>query len=240
MAGPQRGAGGRFVKGGGAGGGGGGGKVHLTTKFDLIGDWEKALKVTRSLSLDTAINRAVKQEAALAVRIIKQNLQRGGAPAGAPFAALSPWTVASRRLAKPPVRGTKPLMARADLYDAITYVVVEDNKRDTTAFVGVLKQARSSSPGGASLVNIGVVQEFGKTIVVRITPKMQRFLGVLAKQMGAAPKPGGGKGSGKRFLVIRIPPRPFIRPAFDVWVKDAQKRMATRIAKLTGGKLGTP
>jgi hypothetical protein len=232
----QRGAGGRFV---GGGGGGGGAKPKLSTKFDLIGDWEKALRVTRSLSLDTAINRAVKQEAALAVRIIKQNLQRGGAPAGAPFAALSLWTVASRRLAKPPIRGSKPLMARADLYDAITYVVMEDNKRETTAFVGVLKQAKSSSPGGAPLVNIGMVQEFGKTIVVRITPKMQRFLGVLAKQLGKGPKPGGSKG-GKRFLVIRIPPRPFIRPAYDVWVKDAQQRMAKRIAMLTGGKLGTP
>ncbi len=236
MAAAKRGKGGKFVAGG-AGGGGGGGKGagHIKTKFDLIGDWEKAIRTTKTLSLDSAINRACKQEAALAAKMIKQNLQRGGAPAGASFKALSPWTLAARRLAKPPIKGTKPLIARGDLFGAITSVTVYDKKRETLCFAGVYRGAAN----GEHAVNIGMIQEFGKTIVIRMTPKMVRFLAVLAKAAKAPPRTTG-KGTGKRFLVIHIPARPFIRPVFALWVRDARRRIMKRLSVMTKGALGSP
>lgn len=248
MAPSARNAKGRFVKGGarapgGAGARGGKGKgprkVNIIAKFDLIGDWEGAIKVSKAIGLDTSIYRAIRQEAALAERMVKQNLTQGGHPAGAPFAALSPWTVAARRLAKPSIKGTKPLMARGDMRNSVTHVVVHDEKRYTVAFVGLLRQAKGGKPGSEYMVNIGVIQEFGKTIVVRLTPKMIRFLGVLAKAAGKGRSSGAAKpAAGRRFLVIHIPARPFIRPAFALWSKDAGRRFQKRVAILTGGKYG--
>lgn len=240
----QRGPGGRFGSGGGGGAKKGKNRVQLITRFDLIGDWEKAMKVTKTLTLDKAIQQAVKQEAKLGERMMKENMTRGGNPAGSPFKKLSPWTVAARQLGgttahpRPPAKGTKPLIAQGDLRNAITSVVVGSG-RETAAFVGVLKQAQGSSPGGPEFVNIGNVQEFGKTIVVRMTPKMVRFLAVLAKA-AKAPPTGAGKGTGKKFLVIHIPARPFVRPAFALWAKEAPDRFAKRISILTKGALGTP
>lgn len=209
----------------------------LKTQFDIIGDWENALGDLKSLKLDDAIERAVRQEAALAEKVVKQNLTRGGAPTDAPFARLSPWTLAARRLAKPAIKGTKPLIARGDMRNAVTHVV-EGNGRETTAFVGVLKQAIGGKPGSPHMVNVAAVQEFGKTIVVRLTPKMIRFLAVLAKEAKMPPKAKSGSKATKHFLVIRIPPRPFLRPAFETWSKGAPERFMKRVAHFTGGALG--
>ncbi len=212
-------------------------KPRLRMSFDLVGDWQKAMRVGKALKLDDAIEKAVRQESALGEKMMKQNLTRGGQPSGSPFAALSPWTIASRKLAKPAIAGSKPLIARGDLRNAITHVVTGSG-RTTQGFVGVLKQARAAS-GGGYMVNIAAVQEFGKTIVVRLTPKMVRFLAILAKTMGGSPKKSA-PGTAKKFLVIRIPPRPFIGPTFKVWAKDAPARFMKRIAILTKGALGTP
>ncbi len=246
----KRGGGGKFVAGGGGSASSGGTprRVNLRTSFDLIGDWEKALKATKALHLDKAIEKAVRQEAAMAERITKENLTRGGNPAGSPFASLSPWTIAARRLSKPRVKGTKPLMARGDLRASITHVI-EGQGRTTNGFVGVLKQTTRAAGGagggtravgGQKMVNIAAVHEFGKTIVIRITPKMRRFLAVLAKAAKLPPRPKKAKGGGKRFLVIHIKARPFIRPAFAVWSRDAPARFAKRVATFTQGKVPAP
>lgn len=237
---------GKFVKG--SGGGGkrapkGSRRVQLITKFDLIGDWEAAMKAS-NLKLDKAIETAIRQESALAERMMKQNLQRGGQPALSPFKPLSPWTIAARRLSKPSIKGTKPLIARGDLFGAITHVV-EGSGKETVGFVGVLRTAKGNSPGGPYLANIGAIQEFGKTIVIRMTPKMQRFLAVLAKAAGMPAKPQLKKGKGnvtstRMFLVLHIPARPFVRPTFRLWSRDADTRFAKRVSILTGGKLGSP
>lgn len=234
---------GKHVSGGrkGKAAGGGGGKVRLTTRMDLIGDWERCLTDMRALDLPKAIEKAIRQEVALAERMMKENLTKGGQPAGAPFAALSPWTLAARRLAKPPIKGTKALMARGDMRNAITHVVF-GRGAEAVGFAGVLRQTKSGRPGGAPMVNIAAVHEFGKTIVVRMTPKMIRFLAVLAKEakMPAKTNPGGAGTAGNRFLVIHIPARPFIRPVFALWSKDAPARFMKRVAHFTNGTLGDP
>ena len=42
------------------------------------------------------------------------------------------------------------------------------------------------------------------------------------------------KGSGKGVVVIKIPARPFLRPAFKAFSKDVQKRFLRRVARALG------
>jgi hypothetical protein len=35
-------------------------------------------------------------------------------------------------------------------------------------------------------------------------------------------------------VVIRVPPRPFLRPAFETFKKGAQRRFLERVARLAG------
>ncbi|MCA9561164.1 MAG: hypothetical protein KC583_21595, partial [Myxococcales bacterium] len=100
------------------------------------------------------------------------------------------------------------------------------------AFVGVLRSARGSD--GQTLVNVAQVQEFGKTVVVQLTPKARRFLMMVLREAGIEPSAGGGKG----IAVVRIPARPFLRPVFDKLSKDAPARVTRRVGLLLAGDFG--
>lgn len=190
------------------------------------GDWALArqLLARGPSKLKDAIGVAVRQEAHLLRKQIVEGLTEQ-APGGQPIAPLAKTTLAARRLKK--FRGTKALLRRGDLRGAITVVTDGDE-----AFVGVLRKARGRS--GAPLVNVARAQEFGAgPIVVPITPKMRRFLFLLMRRAGIRPTRDQGAG-GRGVITIRIPARPFLRPAFEVFKKGAQKRLLRRVAELTG------
>ena len=144
------------------------------------------------------------------------------APGGESIKPPSPLTLAARQMKGR--GGTKALMVSGDLRNGIAAIVKGDE-----AFVGVPRKARGKD--GKSLVDVAQVQEFGAgPIIIPMTPAMRRFLFALLRMAGES----GGGGSGKGVVVIQIPARPFLRPAFKVFQKGVQKRFLGRVAGLLG------
>lgn len=104
-------------------------------------------------------------------------------------------------------------------------------------FVGVLRSAKSS--GGASLVNVAAIQEFGsRPIVLKITPKVRALLHAAFRKAGLDAPSGERPSTG--VAVIRILPGPFLRPVFETYGAPdvVAKRFVDRVAKLLGGDFG--
>ena len=59
---------------------------------------------------------------------------------------------------------------------------------------------------------------------------LRRYLFALYAKAGKS----RNKGSGKGVVVIRIPARPFLRPAFKAFSTDVQKRFLRRVAGILG------
>jgi len=79
------------------------------------------------------------------------------------------------------------------------------------------------------------VQEFGAgPIMIPMTPAMRRFLFALLRKAGEERSGGTGRG----VVVVQIPARPFLRPAFKQFEKRAQKRFLGRVAGLMGMAAG--
>ncbi len=200
-----------------------------------VGQWQKALiatGVTRQ-RLGAAITKSVLQDAAFLRKQIVQGIRRQ-APAGKKFRQLAPTTIAVRRFRG--FRGSKALIVRADLINSI-----QVKKLRGAAFIGVLKQKRS--PDGRSLADIARVQEFGsKTIVIEMTDKMRRFLFAAFASGAGTAGGGGGGGGGTGIIILRIPPRPFLRPVFKKFAKPSvmRPRILNRLALNMGGVIGTP
>ena len=192
-------------------------------KILKTGDWGKARAHLRRgpARLKAAMQAAVHQEAhELRKEIVKGLTSQS--PGGKSFEQLSPLTIAARRMAG--FKGTKALIRRGDLRNAVAAIV-----RAGWAFVGVPKKARAS---GKDLVDIAALQENGsEPVVIPKTPRMKKFLSALLREAGVEPK----KGSGKDVVIMRIPARPFLKPAFDEYVKHARKRFAERVARMWRG-----
>jgi len=187
------------------------------------GDWGAARRVLAAgpVRLKLAIAVALKQEAQLLRKEIVQGLTRQ-APGGKSLASPSPLTLATRRMEG--FGGSKSLLVRGDLRNAVSVVVKGDE-----AFIGVPRKARGK--GGEVLIDVAQVQEFGSApMVIPMTPAMRRFLFKAMREAGI--EPGGG--SGKGVVVVKVPARPFLRPAFESFKKGAQKRFLARVAGLTG------
>ncbi|ACY13458.1 phage virion morphogenesis protein [Haliangium ochraceum] len=192
------------------------------------GDWAAARRLLQAAParLERAVGTALRQEAqALRTKIV-QGLTKQ-APGGEPLKPPSALTLAARKRAGR--GGSKALLVRGDLRNAITTIV-----RGDEAFIGVPRKARGKD--GTSLVDVARVQEFGEgPIVIPMTPAMRRFLFALLREAGETPRGGSGKG----VVVVHIPARPFLRPAFRALAKGAQKRFLGRVAaqmKLGGGR----
>jgi hypothetical protein len=189
------------------------------------GDWGKARKLFANLSKTAtgAADAAVQQEAHYLRGKIVQGIT-DQAPGGRSFKPLSPLTIAARRMRG--FRGTKALMVRGDLRNSITVM-----RQGTKTFVGVLRTATAKD--GKKLINIANVHEFGQVIVMKLTPKMRRFLAVLYKKAGI-PRVSSAGGGGKDTVVIRIPARPFLRPVFEKDAKpaDVKRRLEERMANM--------
>jgi len=188
------------------------------------GDWALARRILAGggARLKGAISTALKQEAQGLRKEIVEGITKQ-APGGQAFTPLAATTIAARQIKG--FGGSKALIRRGDLRNSITVVGDEDQ-----VFVGVLRKARGK--GGSSLANVAEVHEFGAgPFVVPMTPKMRRFLFALLKKAGVEPSSSGG---GKGVVVIQIPPRPFLRPAFEAFKKGVQKRFLGRIARAIG------
>jgi phage gpG-like protein len=145
------------------------------------------------------------------------------APGGQAFRPLAATTLAARQLGG--FGGSKALIRRGDLRNSVTVVMDGDE-----AFVGILRKARGK--GGASTANVAEIHEFGAgPFVIPMTPKMRRFLFAMLKKAGIEPT---ASGTGKGAVVVTIPPRPFLRPAFEAFKKGVQGRFLRRIAALMG------
>ena len=187
------------------------------------GDWGRAknwLSVGAE-RLHSAMNTALRQEAQGLRNEIVQGLTNQ-APGGQTLRPPSPLTLAARQLAG--FGGTKALLVRGDLRNAVSVVVDGDQ-----AFVGVPRSARS--PDGKSLTDLAQLHEYGgPPVVIPVTPKMRRFLAVLFKKAGTKPSEGSGRG----VVVVQTPARPFLRPAFEKFRQGAEQRFWERVAKILG------
>ncbi|MCC6876703.1 MAG: hypothetical protein IT378_20535 [Sandaracinaceae bacterium] len=187
------------------------------------GDWARARRLLTAAPqrLQAAIGTAVRQEAHALRNEIVQGLT-SQAPGGETLKPPSPLTIAARQLEG--FGGSKALIVRGDLRNSITVIVQGDE-----AFIGVSRSARSKD--GASMVDLAKLHEFGGApVIIPMTPKMRRFLFALLRQAGKEPTGGSGRG----VIVVQVPARPFLRPAFDKFREGASKRFLERVAKELG------
>ncbi len=187
------------------------------------GDWARARQLLAAgpQRLRSAIGVAIRQEAQGLRNEIVQGLT-SQAPGGEPIKPPAPLTLAARQLEG--FGGTKALLVRGDLRNSITVIVEGDE-----AFIGVPRSARST--GGESLVDLAQLHEYGgPPVVIPITPKMRRFLFALLRQAGKEPTGGSGRG----VVVVQVPARPFLRPAFEKFREGASRRFLERVAQQLG------
>lgn len=232
----------------------------------LSGLWDEAFRTFPELrrQVPAAINAAMAQEAnELRKRIVRQFTEQK--PIGGTWKPLSALTLRSRRVQG--FGGSKILIRTADLRNSVQVVkmgagvfFVGVNRTAGAVKGGTRNQRRSASsrkamsfravaPSAAKskplqLVNLGLVHEFGATVKVKVTAKMIRyFFGVLLR--GQRRGSGGGGGGGKfrvgATLTIRIPARPFMRPAVEAMTPaEYETAIAIKIAVILRGKLGQP
>ena len=190
----------------------------------MTGDWALARKLLAGspAKIKNAVGSAVRQEAHLLRKEIVHGLTKQ-APGGESLKPPSPLTLAARQMKGR--GGTKSLIVRGDLRNAVAVISNGDE-----AFIGVPRKARGKD--GQPVVDIAQVQEFGAgPIIIPMTPAMRRFLFALLRRAGEEKT---SDGSGRGVVVVSIPARPFLRPAFKRFSKGAQKRFLERVAALTG------
>jgi hypothetical protein len=204
-------------------------------KLRLTGDWATAARTLDQVGskLTKAIDRAVRQEAEDARKQIVEGIQKQ-APAGEPFLPLSRLARAIRRASG--FNGTKALIRTAAMKNGVRVHRAGRN----SYFVGVLRGAQSK---GRSLVSIARIQEEGATFVVKVTPKMRAFLMIAIRKAGLGRRRNdGSKGRLSRpYLVVKIPPRPFIGPVIAKIRGNPlalRARLGERIARELGYTLG--
>jgi hypothetical protein len=184
------------------------------------GDWARARRLLTAAPqrLQAAVTTAMRQEAhALRNEIVHGITSQ--APGGTALKPPSPLTLAARQLQG--FGGSKALIVRGDLRNSIVVVVEGDE-----AFIGVSRSARTKA--GGSMVDIAMQNEFGgPPVIIPMTPKMRRFLFALLRKAGKEPTEGSGRG----VIVVQVPARPFLRPAFDKFRKGASTRFLKRVAK---------
>jgi morphogenesis family protein len=191
------------------------------------GNWAAARRLLAQLPerLGPVTRRAILQEAHALRRDVVQGLTLQQ-PGGSPIQPLSDLTLASRRLQR--FAGTKALIRRGDLRRSIAVIDAGDQ-----IFIGVSRSARSAD--GKSLIDVAHVHEYGsQPIVIPVTPAMRRFLAMVYRQAGRPRTPGSGRG----VVVVQVPARPFLRPAFDRFKVGLERRLLGRITKALG--LGSP
>jgi hypothetical protein len=190
-----------------------------------IGDWDRArsLLAAGPARLRGALGALLEQEAQTLRGQIVEGL-KNQAPGGKALPPLAATTLAARRMVG--AGGSKALLRRGTLPEAIVVRL-----SGLEAFVGV--SGGAGAGGGKSAADLAKLHEFGAgPFVVRLSPKARRFLFAMLRQSGQ--ERGGSEGGGRGVAVIRIPPRPFLRPAFEAYRKGIRGRIALQMARLLG------
>lgn len=213
------------------------GGVDHDLRVIRVGDWSRATKLLRygPTAIQASIPIAIRQEAEFLRRKIVENFKAQGATGGQPFLPMANGTALTRRFRNRPAG--KVLLDTADLRNSITVHMSGDD-----AFVGILRTARGKSDG-RPLANIASVHENGQTIAIPITRAMIRFLHAMFRS-GAGSKQSGSSQPLRegQVLVIKIPPRPFIRPVIEKFYSNATEvraRFFGRLGRLLGNEFGS-
>ena len=188
-----------------------------------FGSWDTLRSVLRAGERVSAVSRkALLEEAHQLRKLIVQGLTKQ-APGDEPIRPIAKLTQATRKLRR--FGGTKALLVRADLRNSIAVVANGD-----TAFVGVLRRTRTRN---GHLTDLAAVHEFGgPPTIIPVTPKMRRFLGVLLRHAGVPRQKS--QGVGKNFILLVVPPRPFLRPAWGLFQKSCRLGFARRFVQGLG------
>lgn len=215
-------------------------------RMRLEGDWAKAFEyLDNTAAVKAAENAAVLEEAHEAQRRIVKGIT-SQAPAGKQFVALSRLTLLFRRVRG--FGGKKALIVTGGLRNS----VVVEQKAPGKVYVGVSRSAKN--PNGKLYYDIAKIQEFGAVILIRVTSRMRRYLmahikgryGTRSSDFKRRDTKGrfrtvGQGGLATGVLVIKIPPRPFIKPVLDDMLKNREAtvaRVQKRIVKHLKGTLG--
>ena len=189
----------------------------------MSGDWRRAraLLAAGPAQLKSAVALSLRQEAEALRREVVRGLTRQ-APGGSALKPPAETTLAARRLKG--FGGSKSLMVRGDLRNSVIVKL-----RGDEAFVGIPRAARAQD--GQSLIKIAEVQEFGSApIIIPLTDAMRRFVFAVLREAGEPVGSGGDGGGGGGLVVVQVPARPFLRPAFEAFKAGAQKRLLARVA----------
>lgn len=206
-----------------------------------VGDWPLALQITTNM--EPAFQKAVKKAVLAEAHFLRTKMVRGirqGAPAGKRFLPLAASTLAIRRFKGR--GGNKPLIVTGALRNAIRVKKLSDGK----VFVGVLRSAN------AKAADVADIQENGsRPIVIPLTPKARAFLMKVFRESNLIRNPSSGSAGstgkpgqtgGTTIAIVRIPPRPFIKPVVDRFAKPrmVKNRLEGNLARELGGMLGKP
>lgn len=232
--------------------------MELKIKFDH--GWSALRKILRDAGATAPL--ATKLAAEAESRMIRGEIVEGireQAPGGKPFLPLRPLTLAARLMKKRGRRGggTDIMRVTDQLIEGIDVHSLGGNKY----FVGVPKNIKRTERG-QDLYRIADVQENGKIIIMRRTPKMLRFLMALlresklgvrirvkSKRTGKFIKsrwrPQGARstdqsaGSSSAVIIVRIPARPYIAPGIARYRKSRaaiEKRVGNALMTKLFGK----
>lgn len=185
--------------------------------YKLVGDWAAAKKLLDQAPklLEKASWMALDQEGAYLEGLIVAGIGKNVAP-------LSPSTRAQRSK-----KGSRPLVNESDLRNSITHEVY-GSAYGPAVFIGITR--RSKAKNGQPMANLARVHEEGRTIVLKMTPKMRRFIhAVLPPQTGPALPSGKFSTVATPIVVINIPARPFIGPVFEKEKGKIRERLRNRI-----------
>lgn len=178
----------------------------------VTGDWEEAVRVLERAEkqIGPAVERALAQEAQALRGLMVEHIDTGA------FRPHAPATLFLRR-ATGGGKGSKVLIASGALRSSFRVVKLAGGG----VFVGVLR-TNSTGRGQTRRGNVAMIQEFGANITV--TPRMRRFLHAKLRKAGAPPPPPGAAR-----VTIRIPPRPFVGPVIDWYLKHEWEHAKPRI-----------
>lgn len=161
------------------------------------------------------IRRGVKTQVIGMAEEIRDKIVEGirtQAPGGKPFKPLEQDTLAARRRRR--FNGPLALIG-SQAENLIKSVVVKKRGGGLIVNVGVFSKKKTRR--GATVYGVGEMNEYGKTIKRRLTPKMRRFLHAFFRKEGLL-KEGNSK---KGLMLITIPARPFIDPVVKKYGRRA-------------------
>lgn len=189
-----------------------------------VGDWAKVRKILSAAPQQ--VQRALKDSLRREAEFIKAQIIRGikdQAPGGKSFLPLAETTLAVRKFKN--FSHTKALIKSANLIKGIHVFEEKDS-----VFIGV---RRTRKEGGAT-VDVAMIQEYGSgPIVIQVTDKMRKFLFAAFKAAGISRSFGSGTG----IIVTKVPARPFVRPTFAKYQKEARQRIEKQLQELLGKAL---